>query len=57
MNIVMAVHHFPPHYTSGAELRAYRTAAWLRDHGHDVCVVSASTPSQAAEYGSYKERL
>jgi glycosyltransferase involved in cell wall biosynthesis len=39
MKIVIAVHHFPPRYTSGAELRAYRTAAWLRNHGHDVYVV------------------
>jgi glycosyltransferase involved in cell wall biosynthesis len=39
MRIVIAVHHFPPRYTSGAELRAYRTATWLRDHGHDVHVV------------------
>jgi len=39
MKVVIAVHHFPPRYTSGAELRAYRTAAWLRDHGHDVHVV------------------
>lgn len=39
MKIVIAVHHFPPRYTSGAELRAYRTAAWLRDHGYDVYVV------------------
>jgi glycosyltransferase involved in cell wall biosynthesis len=39
MRIVIAVHHFPPRYTSGAELRAYRSAAWLRDHGHEVYVV------------------
>ncbi|MCP4536077.1 MAG: glycosyltransferase family 4 protein [Chloroflexi bacterium] len=39
MKIVVAVHHFPPHYTSGAELRAYRTAGWLQDHGHDVCAI------------------
>ena len=39
MRVVVAVHHFPPYYTSGAELRAYRTAAWLRDHGYDVYVV------------------
>ena len=39
MKIVIAMHHFPPRYTGGAELRAYRTAAWLRDHGHDVYVV------------------
>lgn len=39
MRIVIVVHHFPPRYTSGAELRAYRTAAWLQDNGHDVRVV------------------
>jgi glycosyltransferase involved in cell wall biosynthesis len=39
MKIVVAVHHFPPHYTSGAELRAYRTAVWLREYGHDVYVI------------------
>jgi len=39
MKIVIALHHFAPRYTSGAELRAYRTAAWLHDHGHDVHVV------------------
>jgi hypothetical protein len=39
MKIAIAVHHFPPRYTSGAELRAYRTASWLRDHGHDVHVI------------------
>ncbi len=39
MKIVIAVHHFPPDYAGGAELRAHRTAAWLRDHGHQVYVV------------------
>jgi glycosyltransferase involved in cell wall biosynthesis len=39
MKIVMAVHHFPPRYGGGAELRAYRTAVWLQDHGHDMHVV------------------
>ena len=39
MKIIIAVHHFPPRYTSGAELRAYRTAAWLQDQGHDVHVI------------------
>jgi glycosyltransferase involved in cell wall biosynthesis len=39
MKTVIAVHHFPPRYTGGAELRAYRTAAWLRDRGHEVYVV------------------
>jgi glycosyltransferase involved in cell wall biosynthesis len=39
MKIAIAVHHFPPRYTSGAELRAYRTASWLRDHGYDLHVI------------------
>jgi len=39
MRVVLAVHHFPPRYTGGAELRAYRTASWLQNHGHDVRVV------------------
>ena len=39
MNVVIAVHHFPPHYTSGAELRAYRTASRLQARGHDVHVI------------------
>jgi glycosyltransferase involved in cell wall biosynthesis len=39
MNVVIAVHHFPPNYTSGAELRAYRTASRLQARGHDVHVI------------------
>jgi len=39
MKIVMAIHHFPPRCTGGAELRAYRTATWLQHHGHDVYVI------------------
>ena len=40
MKIVLAVHHFPPRYTGGAELRAFRTALWLQEHGHDVHVIA-----------------
>jgi glycosyltransferase involved in cell wall biosynthesis len=39
MRIVIAVHHFPPRYTGGAEWRAYRTAAALQARGHEVHVV------------------
>ncbi|MCP4362066.1 MAG: glycosyltransferase family 4 protein [Chloroflexi bacterium] len=39
MKIVIAVHHFPPRYTGGAEWRAYRTAAALQARGHQVQVV------------------
>jgi glycosyltransferase involved in cell wall biosynthesis len=39
MKIVIAVHHFPPRYTGGAEWRAYRTAAALQARDHEVRVV------------------
>lgn len=40
MKIVIAVHHFPPHYSGGAELRAYRTAVALQARGHQVRVIA-----------------
>jgi glycosyltransferase involved in cell wall biosynthesis len=50
MKITFAVHHFPPRYTGGAELRTYRTAAALQERGHEVQVVCVEkidhTPSQ-----------
>jgi glycosyltransferase involved in cell wall biosynthesis len=51
MKVVIAVHHFPPRHTSGAELRAYRTAAWLRDHGNDVYVVCVEAIDTGDEHG------
>jgi glycosyltransferase involved in cell wall biosynthesis len=39
MKVVLAVHHFPPTYTGGAELRAYRTASALQQRGYDVHVI------------------
>jgi glycosyltransferase involved in cell wall biosynthesis len=39
MRILIAVHHFPPRYASGAELRAYRTAHQLQQLGHKVRVI------------------
>ncbi|MBN1179504.1 MAG: glycosyltransferase family 4 protein [Anaerolineae bacterium] len=38
MRIELAVHHFPPRYTGGAELRTLRTASHLQARGHDVTV-------------------
>jgi glycosyltransferase involved in cell wall biosynthesis len=56
MKIVMAVHHFPPHYTAGAELRTFRTARWMRKNGHDVRVVSVEEIDQGPENGvSWKD--
>ena len=39
MKVVIAVHHFPPRYTGGAEWRAYRTAAALQARGYETRVV------------------
>ncbi len=39
MRILLAVHHFPPRYTGGAEWRAHRTARALLQRGHTVQVV------------------
>jgi len=51
MKIVIAVHHFPPRYTGGAELRAYRTASWLQDHGHDVRVICVEATDAGDGHG------
>jgi glycosyltransferase involved in cell wall biosynthesis len=39
MHIVISIHHFPPHYYGGAELRALRTAQALQARGHTVQVI------------------
>ena len=40
MRIAIAVHHFPPKYSAGAELRAFRTARWLANNGHDLQIIT-----------------
>lgn len=40
MKVLIAVHHFPPRFTGGAEWRAYRTASALGARGHQVRVVA-----------------
>jgi len=39
MKILIAVHHFPPRFTGGAELRALRTAKALQERGHTIRIV------------------
>ncbi|MEO7911888.1 MAG: glycosyltransferase family 4 protein, partial [Roseiflexaceae bacterium] len=39
MKITLPVHHFPPRYSAGAELYAFRLARWLLAHGHEVEVI------------------
>lgn len=48
MRILLAVHHFPPRHTGGAEWQAFRTAKALAARGHEVrviCVESITDPS------------
>lgn len=51
MNIVIAVHHFPPRYTGGAEWRAFRTATALLRRGYKVRVVCVEHIDQPAAQG------
>lgn len=39
MKILLAIHHFPPSFTGGAEWEAYNTATALQARGHTVRVV------------------
>ena len=49
MNILLAVHHFPPKYWGGGELRTYETARWLHQHGHRVRVLCVEAAYDANE--------
>ncbi|MEZ4641109.1 MAG: glycosyltransferase family 4 protein [Caldilineaceae bacterium] len=48
MKITIPVHHFPPQYSSGAELYSYRLARALRRRGHDAQVVTIEAIDQGA---------
>jgi glycosyltransferase involved in cell wall biosynthesis len=39
LNILIAIHHFPPRFKGGAELRAFRTATVLQERGYQVRVI------------------
>jgi glycosyltransferase involved in cell wall biosynthesis len=39
LRVVLTIHHFPPNYSAGAEVYAFRLAGWLVRHGHEVEVV------------------
>ena len=51
MKILIGVHHFPPSRAAGAELRAYRTAKWLRTRGHDARVVCIESITAGPDNG------
>ncbi len=50
MHIFLAIHHFPPNYTGGAEWRAFRTARALIGRGHTV-EVAAVEETRSTRYG------
>jgi glycosyltransferase involved in cell wall biosynthesis len=47
----MAVHHFPPKYTGGAELRTYRTASQMEARGYGVQVICVEHDHQGPTDG------
>ncbi len=49
MHIFLAVHHFPPNYTGGAEWRAFRTARALMARGHTVEVAAVESVTAKGE--------
>ncbi len=51
MKILIAVHHFPPRYTGGAEWETYRIAATLQARGHEVLVVYVERVDQGPKDG------
>lgn len=51
MKILLAVHHFPPRYSAGAELYTYRLARWLLTHGHEAEVVCVETLDEGLPWG------
>lgn len=51
MRIALAVHHFPPNYSAGAELRAYRTARWLSNYGHDLQIITVESVKDGSDDG------
>ena len=55
LRILLAVHHFPATFRGGAEWRAYRTARWLRSHGHDVQVIAIEAVDDGQEPGARAE--
>ncbi|MCX7791537.1 MAG: glycosyltransferase family 4 protein [Chloroflexaceae bacterium] len=56
MKILLAVHHFPPRYSAGAELYTFRLARWLLTHGHAAEVVCVETLDAKRAAGVEAER-
>ncbi len=57
MKIILTVHQFLPHYSSGTEILTYETAKELRRHGHEVSIFTGMPTlekmNDAERFGSY----
>ncbi len=51
MKIFIAVHHYPPSFNGGAELRAHRTARSLQQRGHTVQAFAIERVDDGPENG------
>jgi len=56
VKILLAVHHFPPRYSAGAELYTFRLARWLLAHGHETEAVCVETLDAERAAGVEAER-
>ena len=52
MRVVLTIHHFPPNYSAGAEVYAFRLAGWLVGQGHEVEVVCVESITHAGGFSS-----
>jgi glycosyltransferase involved in cell wall biosynthesis len=53
LRVVLTIHHFPPNYSAGAEVYAFRLAGWLVGQGHEVEVVCVES---IAHEGGFKNQ-
>lgn len=51
MKVLLSVHHFPPKYTGGAELRALRTARALASRGHNIRILTVEDTREESAQG------
>lgn len=49
MKVVITIHHFPPQFSAGAEIYAFRLAGWLIKQGHTVDVVCVESVTHTGE--------
>jgi glycosyltransferase involved in cell wall biosynthesis len=51
LKIFIAVHHYPPSFSGGAELRAHRTAQSLQKRGHTVQAFAIERINEGPDHG------